>query len=86
MGARVSIRAFGQLSGGSVQSGEVNMVTGANAFLFPIPFTTVSNIIVQDLNGVGINIDEPQNSLSVTGFSVTAFGDGPLVYIVIGTF
>lgn len=86
MGARISIRTFGQLAGGSVQSGEVNMVAGANAFLFPVVFTTVDNIIVQDLNGVGINVDEPQNSLSVTGFSVTAFGAGPLVYIVTGTF
>ena len=89
MGARVSIKTFGPSaasSGVQVQSGEVTMAAGVNNFVFPIPFVTVSNIVVQDLDGVGINVDEPQSSLTTLGFSVTAFGAGQLVYIVTGTF
>ncbi len=81
---------LGPLSGSGVQSNQVTLIgSGAgtvNNILFPIVFSTVSNIIVQDLNGVGIEVDEPQDSLTVTGFSVTAYGNGELVYIVTGTF
>lgn len=90
MGARISIRAFGQLAGSSVQSQQVNMNGSEdgtnNNFLFPIAFTSVSNIIVQDLDGVGIDVEGAEDSLSVTGFSITAYGNGRLVYIVTGTF
>lgn len=87
MGARVSLKVFGQgsASGGSyVQSGEVTLAVGVNNIVFALPFASVSDIIVQDLDGVGINVDEPESTLSVTGFSVTAFGVGQLTYIVTG--
>lgn len=90
--ARISIKSVIEPipAGAQVTQGETVEMVGdengiSNSYLFPVQFTTVSSIVVQDINGVGIDVDSAVNSLTVTGFSITAYGSGPLSYIATGT-